>query len=95
MLLPYFVEPRSASGIAGFSSVMLMALCLTDVLPALSESIRKVLQQQSASKDFTQYHWLNAIFLVLMFGFFIVGALHDFSLANTTLKPPDPLILMD
>ena len=49
----------------------------------------------SASKDFTQTQWLNAALLVLMFGLFIVSALHDFSLANTTLKQPESQVLMD
>jgi hypothetical protein len=94
-LLPYFVEPRSAAGVSAFPSAMLMALCLTDVLPALVQSIRKALKMPSASKDFTQTQWLNAALLVLMFGLFIVSALHDFSLANTTLKQPESQVLMD
>lgn len=95
VLLPYFVEPRSEAGIAAFPSAMLMALCLTDVLPALVQLVRKTLKKQTASKDFIQTQWLNAVLLVLMLGLFIAGALHDFSLVNTTLKPPEPMALMD
>ncbi|MGA2505362.1 MAG: glycosyltransferase family 39 protein [Anaerolineales bacterium] len=95
VLLPYFVEPRSAPEIAAFPAAMLMALCLADVLPALVEWVRKALKKQTAQKDFTQTPWLSAVLLVFMLGLFIASALHDFSLANTTLEPPEPQALMD
>ncbi len=94
-VMPYFVEPRSASGIAATPSAMLMALCIADVLPVLFEWICKRLKRATIPRDFTQYPWLNMILLILMFYFFLVNALHDFSLANTTLKQPDVFILMD
>jgi hypothetical protein len=95
VLLPYFVEPRSSGGIAAYPAAMLMALCLVEALPELVQRISKALKRETAARDFTQTAWLNAVLLVLMFGFFIASALHDFSLANTTLKPPEPMALMD
>jgi hypothetical protein len=93
-LLPYFVEPRSASTIAALPAAMLMALSLTDVVPALMERIRTALKWPVRSQDFTRYPWLNTALLLLSLGLFITAALHDFSVANTTLKPPEPQDLM-
>lgn len=95
VLLPYFVEPRSAAGVASFPGAILMAFCLMEALPALVAWVRKLLKKGAAAQDFTQTWWLNAVLFVMMFGLFIAGALHDFSLANTTLKPPDPTAMMD
>ncbi len=95
ILMPYFVEPRSAAGIAAFPAAMIMALCLTDVVPALYELVRRRLRQTSIPRDFTRYAWLNIALLALIFYFFIAGALHDFALINTTLKLPDAQIMMD
>ncbi len=95
VLLPYVVEPRSAAGIAAFPSALLMALCLTDAIPALVLRVRKALKRETATKDFTETSWMSVVLLVLMFGLFIASALHDFSLANTSLKPPEPMLMMD
>jgi hypothetical protein len=95
VLLPYIVEPRSAAGIAAFPSALLMALCLTEALPALVQRVRKEMNQRTETKDFTETPWMSVVTLVLMFGLFIASALHDFSLANTSLKPPEPMVMMD
>jgi hypothetical protein len=95
VLLPYIVEPRSAAGIAAFPSALLMALCLTEALPALVQRVRKALKRETETNDFAETPWMTAVLLVLMFGLFIASALHDFSLANTTLKPPEPMVMMD
>jgi hypothetical protein len=95
VLLPYFVEPRSAGGIATYPAAMLMALCLVEALPEMVRWISKAVKRETAARDFTQTPWMNAVLLVLMFGLFIASALHDFSLVNTTLKPPEPMALMD
>ena len=95
VLLPFLVEPRSAAGIAAFPSALLMALCLTEALPALVQRVRKAIKRETETKDFAETPWMTAVLLVLMFGLFIASALHDFSLANTTLKPPEPMVMMD
>lgn len=94
VFLPYFVEPRSAAAASALPSAMLMALAVTDVLPALAALIRREVPRATL-KDVAQQGWVNAAVLILMFGFTVAGALHDFSLANTTLKPPDPQNTME
>lgn len=94
-LLPYFTEPRSAGGISYLPSSLLIALAVTEALPALYDLIQRKMGRAVSPRDFTQRGWLTfGLFGVLIY-FFIAGVLLDFSLANTSLKPPLPQEAME
>src|SRR5581483_8450289 len=95
VLLPYFVEPRSAGGISYFPSCLLIALAVTEALPALLEWIQQKMGRAITPRDFTQRGWLTVGLFVVVLYFFVMGVLFDFSLANTSLKPPLPQEAME
>ncbi len=90
MLMPYFVEPRSASGIAYFSSSIFIALGLCEGIPDIVDWIGRKLGKEFFIQDFTQNRWLNLAIFGLMFYWFMGGTFYDFSLAKTSLKPSVP-----
>lgn len=90
MLIPYFVEPRSASGIAYPSSSIFIALGLFEGIPAILNWIGRKLEKEISIVDFTQNRWSNLAILGLMLYWFVGGTFYDFSLANTSLKPSVP-----
>jgi len=95
VLLPYVVEPRSAPAVAAIPTAMLTGLLLTESLPRLYGWLRGRLQMPREARPFTEQRWFTASILLLMFGLFLASALHDFTVANTTLKGPEPMALMD
>ncbi len=95
LLLPYFTEPRSASGMAGFAGAILIAMGLTWALPALIQLIRSRFFKKNEVWDYSQSRIFRLLLLGVMLFFFAAGTLHDFSLANTSLKPPIPQMGMD
>ena len=94
-LLPYFAEPRSAGGISYFPSSLLIALAVTEALPALLDWIRQKIGRAVSPRDFTQRGWLTIFLFAIVLYFFVTGVLFDFSLTNTSLKPPVPQETME
>ena len=88
MALPYFVEPRSAPVVTFFSFCMLIALALTDALPAIVSRFKRDQSPEVISAPLSELHWLNRVIFLLFIYLFIESSLLSFRLINTTLKSP-------
>lgn len=87
-MLPYFVEPRSAPSVAFYPVCMLMALALTDALPALVDFLHKdslVLPKP----EFNERGWLSITLLLMMVYLLVESSLFGFRLINTSLSIAD------
>lgn len=87
MLLPYFVEPRSASAVSCYPFSMLAALGLADVFPALARLLQRKPAGTSTPPAFTEIKWMNLSVLTILFYLFIESAFFAFPLVNMTLRP--------
>jgi hypothetical protein len=87
-ILPYLIEPRSAPSIAFYPLCMLMALALTDALPALVDYFYKG-NSASPKIEFDQRAWLNTTLLLVMIYLFVESSLFGFKLINTSLSIAD------
>ncbi|MBI5963259.1 MAG: hypothetical protein HY863_07280 [Chloroflexi bacterium] len=88
VILPYFVEPRSAPSISFYPFCMLMALAITDAFPALVDYYSR--QASSLPKlEFNQRRFLNTTLLIIMIYLFVESGLFGFKLINTSLTIAD------
>lgn len=87
-ILPFLVEPRSAPSIAFYPFCMLMALALTDVLPAFVDYFQKA-HSASPKMKFNQRTWLNTTLLLVLIYLFVESSLFGFKLINTSLSIAD------
>lgn len=88
MALPYFAEPRSAPVVTFFSFCMLIALALTDALPAIVNRFKREQSAETISAPLSEIRWLNRVIFLLFIYLFIESSLLSFRLINTTLKSP-------
>lgn len=93
LVLPYFVEPRSA--VSFIASSLLIAIGLMDALPNVLDWMRTRSGLTPSALDFTQRPGLNFLLLGIIFYLFLGSALYDFRLINTSLVPPDPQAAFD
>ena len=95
LVMPFFVEPRSALAIAFLPSCLLFAVGLMDALPSVVDWIKTKRGQAVSSLDATQRRWLSLTVLGIVFYLFLQSALYDFRLINTSLVPPHPQAAFD
>lgn len=90
MMLPYFVEPRSESGVAFLPSCVFVALALSDAIPEALGWLGRKWGRDLSVRNFMQNRVWNLGVLALTLIWFVGGTFYDFSLANTSLKPSLP-----
>jgi hypothetical protein len=90
LVLPYFVEPRSAPAYAYFPESIMAAQVLVDALPAAFDWWRQRRGQPVAPVEFVQRQGHSLALFGLIFLWFVQGAFYGFILANTSLRPPLP-----
>jgi len=88
MVLPYFVEPRSAPAVSAYPLSMLAAVGLMDAFPALLQKLRKKGSAESLAPESIETRGLNLSVLTVLFYLFIESAFFTFPLLNTTLHSP-------
>lgn len=90
LVLPYFVEPRSAPAFGYYPECIMAAQALTEALPAALDRWRSRGEQAGAAVELTQRQGHSLALFGLMFLWFVQGAFYGFVLANTSLRPPLP-----
>jgi hypothetical protein len=93
MLLPYFVEPRSAPAFAYFPQSILAAQALLIVLPAILERVKRRTSPEARS-DLAARGGFQFGVLSLTLLWFLQSGFYGYVLANTSLQPPEPLEAM-
>lgn len=95
MVMPYVFEPRSASELAFLPACILAAVAFADALPFLWQGFPRKSRSQPAEPDeLTQNKPMTLSLFAILFYLFILGALYDFRLMNTSLRIPDALNAM-
>lgn len=90
MLLPYFVEPRSASAFAYFPACIMAAQAIVDVFPLTVDWLNRKRGKEASSVDFVERKGLSLALFGLLFLWFVQSTFYDFALVNTSLVPPMP-----
>ena len=90
VILPYFVEPRSAPAFAYIPESILAAQALVDGLLLVGDRFRKRNVGPAGPPEFIQRNEANVVVLVLLFLWFLQSSFFGFRLANTSLRPPEP-----
>jgi hypothetical protein len=89
-VMPFFVEPRSASAMSFLPSCLLIAVGLMDSLPFLVAWIRTKGGRSTPASEHASPRWLDLTVIGIILYLFLQSALYDFRLINTSLKPPNP-----
>lgn len=90
MLLPYFIEPRSAPAFAYFPACMLAAQALIEFLPKVQDWIQRRRGQDVPAVDFVERKGLSLFLFGLMLLWFVQSMFYGLVLVNTSLVPPLP-----
>jgi len=87
-VLPHILEPRSAPSVAFYPFCMLMALAITDALPAFLRYFRGK-DAFEIGVEFHQRRWVNVGLLLIFVYLFIEGSIYGFRLVNNSLSSTD------
>jgi hypothetical protein len=86
--LAYLIEPRSAPSIVFYPLCMLIAIGVSDVLPAIIDRLHRR-NRLEIGPDFNDRSWLTITLLLILVYLFIESSLFGFKLVNTSLSTAD------